>query len=378
MIIIRYLMREVTKAQIAILLILLLIFFSQSMIRILGAAVEGSISSDLILPVLMLGVPDMAQLILPLSLFLALLMTLSKLYTESEITVMFACGMSPKRILFTAALLSVFTCTLAALNVAYLLPWSAQHKVELVEDAKANPSLAALVEGQFQRTPDGAAVLYVGEIKGKTFSNVFLAQMHQVDDRKPSIVVAQQGTILQHPNGIQEVVLSDGARYEGTAATKEFRITDFERYQAFIGKKAMSSSVVSDQVAIDELSFVQLLESDNPEAKAEIHWRLSLIISVILMAMIVVPLSEVNPRQGRVISMLPAILLYLIYFLIQSTLRSNASKGNIDPLFWVWGVNLGYLLIGLILNSWQSIWMRRLRAVFASKTLFESKAGAIK
>ena len=94
MIIIRYLVRETLKSQLAILFILLLIFFCQKLVRILGAAVDGDIPTNLVLSLLGLGIPEMAQLILPLSLFLGLLMTLGKLYTESEITVMHACGLS--------------------------------------------------------------------------------------------------------------------------------------------------------------------------------------------------------------------------------------------------------------------------------------------
>lgn len=70
----------------------MLIFFSQKLVEILGAAVEGNIPTNLVVSLLWLGIPEMAQLILPLSLFLGLLMTYSKLYVESEITVMNACG----------------------------------------------------------------------------------------------------------------------------------------------------------------------------------------------------------------------------------------------------------------------------------------------
>lgn len=96
MIIIRYLARETLKSQIAILFILMLIFFSQKLVEILGAAVEGNIPTNLVVSLLWLGIPEMAQLILPLSLFLGLLMTYSKLYVESEITVMNACGIGKK------------------------------------------------------------------------------------------------------------------------------------------------------------------------------------------------------------------------------------------------------------------------------------------
>ncbi|SES70434.1 LPS export ABC transporter permease LptF [Thorsellia anophelis] len=360
MIIIRYLTKEIFKTQISILFILLLIFFSQSMIRILGSAVEGQVSADIILPLLGLGVPDMAQLILPLSLFLALLMTLGRMHTESEITVMYACGISPRRILASASILAILTGGLALLNVSYFLPWSAQYKTEIVENARANPSLAAIIEGQFQSTPDRSAVIYVGSIKGQSFENVFLAQLNQVNNRKPSIVVANSGKLVKHPDGSQEVILTEGTRYEGTARTPEFRITHFNQYQAIIGQNDVDNQKAQDSLQIDELSFWDLLDKEDPNAKAELHWRLTLIAAVFLMALIVIPLSEVNPRQGRVVSMLPAVLLYLIYFLAQSSIKTNSAKGLIDPLIWVWGLNLFYLIIGIILNSRNSRFFRQI------------------
>lgn len=115
-------MRETLKSQLAILFILLLIFFCQKLVRILGAAVDGDIPANLVLSLLGLGVPEMAQLILPLSLFLGLLMTLGKLYTESEITVMHACGLSKAVLVKAAMILAVFTAIVAAVNVMWAGP----------------------------------------------------------------------------------------------------------------------------------------------------------------------------------------------------------------------------------------------------------------
>ena len=122
MIIIRYLVRETLKSQLAILFILLLIFFCQKLVRILGAAVDGDIPTNLVLSLLGLGIPEMAQLILPLSLFLGLLMTLGKLYTESEITVMHACGLSKAVLIKAAMILALFTGAVAAVNVMWAGP----------------------------------------------------------------------------------------------------------------------------------------------------------------------------------------------------------------------------------------------------------------
>ncbi|VFS70615.1 Lipopolysaccharide export system permease protein lptF [Kluyvera cryocrescens] len=162
-------MRETLKSQLAILFILLLIFFCQKLVRILGAAVDGDIPTNLVLSLLGLGVPEMAQLILPLSLFLGLLMTLGKLYTESEITVMHACGLSKAVLIKAAMVLALFTGIVAAVNVMWAGPWSSRHQDEVLSEAKANPGMAALAQGQFQQSSDGNAVLFIEGVKRREF-----------------------------------------------------------------------------------------------------------------------------------------------------------------------------------------------------------------
>lgn len=360
MIIIRYLVRETLKSQIAILFILLLIFFCQNLVRVLGDAVNGNIPTNLVLSLLALGVPKMAQLILPLSLFLGILMTLGRLYTESEITVMHACGLGKRTLIIAAMTLALFTSAFAAVNVFWLGPWASSNQDAVIAEAKANPSIAGLAEGQFRPSQDGNAVLFVGDVKGNAFNDVFLAQLRPSGNQRPSVVVAEHGVINQNRDGSQVVTLDKGTRFEGTALLRDFRITDFNDYKAVIGHR----TVTLDNTQTEQLSMRALWESDDPDANAEFHWRLTLVVSVILMALLVVPLSVVNPRQGRVLSMLPAILLYLIFFLVQTSLRSNGGKGKLDPMLWMWVVNLAYLAIALVLNLWDTVPARRLRERF--------------
>ncbi|MEZ3500225.1 LPS export ABC transporter permease LptF [Pantoea sp. KPR_PJ] len=361
MIIIRYLVRETLKSQLAILFILLLIFFCQKLVRILGAAVDGEIPTNLVLTLLGLGVPEMAQLILPLSLFLAILMTLGKLYTDSEITVMHACGLSKGVLVKAAMILMLFTSIVAAVNVIWLGPWSSRYQDEVTQNAKANPGAAALAAGQFQSSSDGNSVLFIENVKGNQFGNVFLAQLRTKGNARPSVVLADSGHMEQRKDGSQVVTLDKGTRFEGTAMLRDFRITDFTHYQALVGYK----EATLDPNDAEQSGLTTLLSNDTPAFRSELHWRLTLIFSVLIMALMVVPLSVVNPRQGRVLSMLPAMLLYLIFFLLQSSLKSNAAKGRLDPAVWMWAVNIGYLLLAVALNLWDTVPMRRVRARFS-------------
>lgn len=356
-------MRETLKSQLAILFILLLIFFCQKLVRILGAAVDGDIPTNLVLSLLGLGVPEMAQLILPLSLFLGLLMTLGKLYTESEITVMHACGLSKAVLVKAAMVLALFTGIIAAVNVMWVGPWSSRHQDEVLAEAKANPGMAALAQGQFQQSTDGNSVLFIEGVDGSKFHDVFLAQLRPKGSARPSVVVADSGQLSQHQDGSQIVTLNQGTRFEGTALLRDFRITDFNNYQAIIGHQA----VAADPTDTEQMSMLTLWNTDTNRARAELHWRLTLVLTVFIMALMVVPLSVVNPRQGRVLSMLPAMLLYLVFFLLQTSLKSNGGKGKLDPAIWMWGVNLLYIALAVALNLWDTIPMRRLRARLTKK-----------
>ncbi|MEJ5072939.1 LPS export ABC transporter permease LptF [Enterobacter ludwigii] len=363
MIIIRYLVRETLKSQLAILFILLLIFFCQKLVRILGAAVDGDIPTNLVLSLLGLGVPEMAQLILPLSLFLGLLMTLGKLYTDSEITVMHACGLSKAVLVKAAMILALFTAIVAAVNVMWAGPWSSRHQDEVLAEAKANPGMAALAQGQFQQASDGNSVLFIENVKGSQFHDVFMAQIRTKGNARPSVVVADSGHLSQQQDGSQVVNLNKGTRFEGTAMLRDFRITDFQDYQAIIGHQA----VALDPNDTEQMGMSALWHADTPRANAELHWRLTLIATVFIMALMVVPLSVVNPRQGRVLSMLPAMLLYLVFFLVQTSLKSNGGKGKIDPTVWMWVINLLYFGLAVLLNVWDTVPMRRVRARFSGK-----------
>lgn len=359
----RYLTKEVLKSQTAILFILLLIFFCQQLVRVLGSAANGNVPADLVLSLLGLGMPAMAQLMLPLCLFIALLLTFGRLYAESEITVMRACGVGQGLLVKVALLLSLVTASLAAYNVLELSPWALQKQSQIVKEAKANPTVGALAAGQFISASSKDQVLFIDKVQNNTIEGVYVFQMQNKKNQKPSVIVADSGEITALPNGDQVLNLNRSQRVEGSAVLPDFRITDFERYQAYLGYKATAN----DEDDAETLSFQQLLANTTPAGKAELHWRITLVLAVPLMALIAVPLSRVNPRQGRFANILPALLLYLIYFLLQSSLKSAGAAGKLDASLWLPSVNIGFFVLGILLNSWNSAVMYKVRYALFKK-----------
>ena len=363
MILTRYLMREVFKSQIAILFILLLIFFCQQLVRVLGSAANGKIPADLVTSLLALGMPTMAQLMLPLCLFIAILLTFGRLYAESEITVMRSCGIGSNLLVKVALILSILTAGIAAYNALWLSPWAIQKQTEIVENAKANPRMAALSSGQFISSDNGDFVLFINEIKENSINDVYIFQTQPKKNFKPAVITAETGELKSLPNGDQLLSLQQSQRVEGSANLPDFRITQFDEYQAYLGRQAVDTKASEAEI----LNFHQLIKDNSPSAKAELHWRISLILAVPLMALLAVPLSRVNPRQGKFSKILPALLLYLIYFLAQSSIKSAGGAAKLDASFWMPLVNILFLVLGLLLNTTETKFMYKIRYAFTNK-----------
>ena len=359
----RYLTKEIFKSQLAILFILLLMFFSQQLISVLNSAVSGKIPTDLVLSLLGLGMPALSQFMLPLSLFVALLLTLGRLYAESEITVMRACGVGQSLLTKVALFLSIFTTALAAYNVFTLTPWAIDTQSKMLAEAKSNPRFSALSAGQFMSA--GGYVLFIESINNEanTLNDIYVFQPDQQKKNRPSVVVASKGELQGLSNGDQLLTLENSTRYEGTATTADFRIAHFEKYTAYLGYQDVNSS----EKLMQRATFSSLINDNSPEAQAELQWRFALVLAVPLMAMLAVPMSSVNPRQGRFAKIIPAVLLYLIYFLLQSSLKSAGASGKLDTTIWMPLVSTFFLVLGIIMNVWDSKFISAVRYRFSLK-----------
>lgn len=359
MIIVRYLIRETVKTQLAVLFVLFLVFFSQKFIRVLANATDGSIPSDQIITLVGLYMPSMAMLMLPLSIYIGILITFGRLYAESEIVVMNATGIGNKFLIRAALYLAIITGSVAAFNALWLTPWANNKELKVMENLEAESGLELLVKGQFQAAPDGQAVVFVDDIteSGRALERVFVAQPVPRGSLLPNVVVAEKGYISELADGRQVLDLQQGTRVEGVPSRLDYSITDYENYQVLIGQREIRAR----HRDWDAMPTLELLKHSDLRAQAELQWRVSLVLCVPLMTMIVVPLSSVNPRQGRFAKLFPAVLIYLAYFLSISAAKSSIEDGQLPPFIGLWSVNIAALLLAIVLASWDTLPMRKLK-----------------
>ena len=214
-----------------------------------------------------------------------------------------------------------------------------------------------LQKGQFQGTPDGSSVVFIDDIEDKKLKNVFVAQMRPRDSILPSVSFSQSGEVKELSDGRQVIRMYDGVRYEGVPTRLDYMVTDFKQYEGLIGQRDVKPQG-RDWEAIPTL---QLISNPDSRAQAELQWRISLVVCIPLLTMLVVPLSAVNPRQGRFAKMGPAILIYLAYFLSISATKSALEDGSIPAFIGMWPINAALLLTAIGINSLDSITVRRLK-----------------
>ncbi|MGO5000008.1 LPS export ABC transporter permease LptF [Oceanisphaera sp. W20_SRM_FM3] len=363
MIAFRYLFWETFKTQLAVLFVLLLIFVSQNFIEVLAGAASGTIPVGLVGKLLLLNMPDMGTLMLPISLFLGILFAHGKLYADSEMTVMRAVGIGPSKIMGITLVLALLWTLVALANSLWLTPWSKAQVHQIREEVKADPGLALLRQARFMSLDGGRVVAYIERLNSdgdnSNLNRVFVVQRGKTQ-QAPSIVVADSGYLNERDGG-QWLTLDEGRRYSGVPGSRAFDVAEFKEYSAFIRPSELGE-VERKESAVETRT---LSHSTDLLDRVELQWRLALPLSMLVLVLLVVPLAVINPRQGRYAKLLPAILLYLAYFLLLSASRSAVESGSLPLYPGLYTVPIVFLLlVGVPLNLRETAWWSQTREKF--------------
>jgi lipopolysaccharide export system permease protein len=358
LIVFRYLSREVLVTLSAVSAVLLVIIMSGRFIKYLAQAASGALDPGVLFLIMGFRLPGFMQLILPLGLFLGILLAYGRLYLESEMTVLAATGMSQQRLL----LITLAPAALVSLLVAWLsfslAPQGATQFSLLINKQDAMTEFDTLVPGRFQALRDGTRVTYTEQLSDDrvNLGGVFISEKRmssdQSKDRGITVLVAEKGHQEVRNDGSRYLILENGYRYDGNPGEANYRAIKYDTYGALLPKPDISDEVTDrDAIPTSEL----LSGEDSPRNRAELQWRVSLPILVFIVTLMAVPLARVNPRQGRFLKLLPAILLYMAYLTILIAARGALERGKIPAALGLWWVHLIFLAIGLGLLYWEPL-----------------------
>lgn len=339
----RYMLREFVINLVAVTGVLWLIYISTRFARYLADAAVGNMPADVIFSLLGLSSLGALSILLPIGAFLAVMLSLGRMSSDNELTVMSACGISSLRIMRNVLLFAGTIALIVAVLSLFVVPSVLSDRYELQEKAKISANTTGLIAGSFKESEDGDWTFYSqGLSANKQFmENVFI-EIERED--KPLIFRSETGHFeIDSQTGDKFLVLEDGYRYEGKAGDQDFTIAQFASHSLLI-EKGQEGEVRERHKAMPT---AELLQRGQPRDIAEVQWRTAAALMTLLLCLAAIPLANAGPRQGRYAGFVPAVLIYIIYSNLLGVNRAWVAKGEI-PL-WLGGIWVHILMLIVLL-----------------------------
>ena len=338
----RYLSAEIARSVFAALVVLGMVSFAGIFADLLGEMARGKVPPPLLLSQLGLRLVRYLPLILPLAMLLGTLLALGRLHRDSEMHVLAAAGVGPRRLLRPVLLVAAPALAVIALSSLWMGPWADRLARGMVVEANKNLLVAGLEPGRFTPMSNGG-VAYAGEMSGDgtRLGRVFV---YREDGERMDVATARTGE-LYRDEGARMLALLDGFRVEGpaTGTAMDYRLMRYARNELQLPGAA-------DDRAADDPAFaptLELLGDDSPAAAAQLHWRIAPPLLALAFVLLAVPLARSPPRQARYGSVLLALPAYLVSIFLMMLGTQWLAEGRLPVAAGLWWLLLPLLALSL-------------------------------
>lgn len=353
MIIFKYLSKQILQVMSAVTLILLVVALTSRFIQYLSDAVAGKIASDVLLLLIFYRLPDFLMVILPLALFLGILLAYGRMYAENEMVILMGAGFSERKLLmYTLASSSVVLIFVAILSLA-VAPWGVRNTEQLKQNQQQLTEIDLIVAGQFQSFSEGQRTTYAerierDELSRRQLENVFVAMNNGTgEEASLRITIAESARPeFDEATGARFMRLENVLQYDGTPGAADFTIGQFD-VQSILLPEPTDFDPVLEEETLPTLSLIGVAD---PAQQAELQWRISMLLLIPVITLIAVPLSKVNPRQGRYSKLLPAAIIYGVYFVMLQFTKDLVAEGTIGTGLGMWWVHLIFVFIAVVVH----------------------------
>ncbi len=343
--ILRYLAKETYTTMLVVTSFLVLIIMSHQFVHYLADAAGGRLTAQAVLQMMGIQIPLLLGFMLPLGFFLSVLLTYGRLYVDNEMTIFRTCGLSKGDILKKSLYLASGVFSIVAVIMIWIEPKMAWYKDHIIAKAIASSPIERISAGRFLLA--GKWILYTEEMSRnhKKMFNIFATTLNmdkssQQNTAVVDVVVAQNAYQKTTANKENFIVLTNGRRYMGVPGEKKYQVVKFAEYGVRLPEKAVELRKIEESQSINQLWH----KRGHSEANAELQWRIAMPLSVIILTLFAVPLSEVQPRQGRFGRMFPAVMIYILYINLLFLGRAWLEKSMIPQSLGLWWIH-GLMLI---------------------------------
>lgn len=330
----RYLLREVAQSFVAVTGVLLAILLSNQLARVLGQAAQSEFPGGVIMALIGLTTLQQLSVLVPIGLFLGIVMALGRLYHESEMTAMSACGLGPLGIYRPILVLTLLVVAFLAMLSFRIVPAAGMRAQQIRIEALRAAQFGALEAGRFRSFASGDAVFYAERVRREgRLEGVFVQRRNE--DRL-EIAVAEHAEQRGAGQAEQLFVLFDGRRYEGIPGTPEWRVVEFKEH----GIPVRLPDYQAKKERRELRPTRALLGSEDDADRAELAWRVAVPTMALVLMTLGVPLAKLRPRQGRYARVAAAVLAYFVYSNLLAATRVWIEKGDPGGALGLWWVHL--------------------------------------
>ncbi len=357
MILRRYIQLEILQQFLWVTGLLILIYSSNKFVVYLADAVAGKIPSALVFHMLGLKLVSVLPSLLPAAIFLAVILAYSRLIADNEMVIIFSTGTSKLEQLKIISLLMAPICVLIAGITFFLAPWIEVNLEYLKMQAKQNVDITGIAAGQFREFSKEERIVYVESLsEDKTaMENVFLQVRRH---GKPGVLKSDRAVFeFDEDSGNHYIKFENGYLYIGIPGETDYKITKYKTYAILLDANKSVSNVGGK---LESIPTSVLLASDFFQHEAELQWRLSSVISVLLLSIFAVLLSQLPIGKKRYVLIFISILVYLIYNNLLGISRSLLERDVIPPFVGLWWVHI-LLIIGILVLYYLPQIKRRLK-----------------
>lgn len=340
--------RDLTRSFGATLVVILTIVITMFLIRTLGQAAGGSVSPQDV--ALLLGYVTLQNLptMLSLSLFIAVVTTLTRMYRDSEMVIWFASGVGLMRFVKPVMRVAMPVLAVVTLLAFVVWPWGNRQVAELKDRYQRRSDVARIAPGQFQASSDGKRVFFVDKetAGGSTASNVFVLEN---DGKVESVTSARSGRLVVEGDE-RAVILERGQRSDLDLATGERRVARFDTYRATVGERIVDSSAKLPPKA---RSTFELMVEATPRYQAELVWRAGLALGALNLVLLGLGLAAGNPRRASSWNLLFALLAFVVYYNLLNLTQAWVASGRLGAAVTLVVVHGGAFVAAMLLLWWR-------------------------
>jgi lipopolysaccharide export system permease protein len=334
--------KELARSFGATLVVLVTIVMTMTLVRTLGQATRGSVNPQEVMMVMGYTVLGYLPTILTMSLFIAIVGTLSRMYRDSEMVIWFAAGRGLSAFLSPLFRFAWPVLLVVALLAMVIWPWANQQTQELKDRYGKRGDLERVAPGQFQESASGNRVFFLDKDTpdNKSGKNIFISTNER---GKETVTSARSGRITSIGDG-QFLVLSNGQRLERTATNAELKISEFEEYTTQVGAAELATR---DDAPTKARSTLELVMDPTRLHLAELAWRIGLALAALNFVVIAITVSSVNPRAGRSGNLVFALFAFVVYYNLINLGQSWIERGQASFGPFLLALHGGVLVVGL-------------------------------